>query len=149
MSSLKTRLNDDVKQALRAGDKPRVGTLRMTLAAIKQREVDERVELDDTQVIAVVEKMVKQRRESIKAYQDGGRDDLADKEAAEVEILTVYLPEPLDEAAVAALVDETIAACEASGMQDMGNVMAALKEKAAGRADMSAVSKLVRARLAS
>lgn len=148
MSSLKARLNDDVKQALRAGDKPRVGTLRMTLAAIKQREVDERIELDDPQVIAVIEKMVKQRRESIKAYRDGGRDDLAANEEAEVEMLTVYLPEPLDQAAVATLVDETIAACGATGMQDMGRVMAALKEKAAGRADMSGVSKLVRARLA-
>lgn len=148
MSSLKSRLADDVKQALRAGDKPRLGTLRMALAAIKQREVDDRTELDDADITGVLEKMVKQRRESIQQFESGGRQDLADKEQAEIEVLTAYLPEPLDDAALESLVTEVIASTGASGMQDMGRVMGEIKKRAAGRADMGRVGALVKSRLA-
>jgi len=149
LSSLKSRLSDDVKQALRAGDKARVGTLRMTLAAIKQREVDERIELDDPDVLSVLEKMVKQRKESIRQFVAGNRQDLADIEAAEITILETYLPEQLDEAALEKLVGDVVTEIGASGMQDMGRVMGEIKKRAAGQADMGRVSALVKSRLGS
>ena len=145
--TLKTRLNDDVKTAMRARDKARLGVLRMTMAAIKQREVDERIELSDDDITAVIEKMIKQRRESVRQYRDGGREDLASVEEAEIEVLKVYLPEPLDEAAVGALIEEVIAATGASSMADMGKVMGQIKARAQGRVDMGAVSARIRARL--
>ena len=147
MSTLKSRLADDVKQALRAKDKARVGTLRMTLAAIKQREVDERIELDDPAILSVLEKMVKQRRESIRQFVAGNRQDLADIEAAEIEILETYLPEQLDETALEQLVVNIVNETGASGMQVMGRVMAEIKKRAAGQADMGKVSALVKSRL--
>lgn len=146
--SLKARLNEDVKTAMRARDKARLGVLRMALAAIKQREVDERIELDDGQVTAVFEKMIKQGRESIRQFTDGKREDLAAKEAAEIEILAVYLPEQLDDDAVTALIDDVIAATGAASMADMGKVMGQIKARAQGRVDMAAVSALIRVRLA-
>ena len=149
MASLKSRLSDDVKQALRAGDKLRLITLRMALAAIKQREVDDRIELDDVAITGVLEKMVKQRRESIQQFESGGRQDLVDKELAEIEILKAFLPEPLEESALETLVADVIAESDAAGMQDMGRVMAEIKKRAAGRADMGRVSALVKSRLGS
>ena len=145
--TLRTRLNDDVKTAMRARDKARLGVLRMAMAAIKQREVDERIELGDDDITAVIEKMIKQRRESVRQYRDGGREDLASVEEAEIEVLKVYLPEPLDEAAVDALIEEVIAATGASSMADMGKVMGQIKARAQGRVDMGAVSARIRARL--
>jgi uncharacterized protein len=146
--SVKTRLQDDMKQAMRSGDKARLGTIRMALAAIQQREVDERIELDDTAVLGVIEKMIKQRRESVEQYRAGKRDDLADKETAEIEVLSSYLPEPLGEAELAALIDAAIAATGAESMKDMGRVMAELRPKAQGRADMAVLSATVKAKLA-
>lgn len=146
--SVKTRLKDDMKQAMRSGDKARLGTIRMALAAIQQREVDERVELDDTAVLGVIEKMIKQRRESVEQYRVGRRDDLADKEAAEIDVLSSYLPEPLGEAELAAMIDAAIAATGAASMKDMGRVMAELRAKAQGRADMAVLSATVKAKLA-
>ena len=146
--SLKARLNEDVKTALRARDKARLGVLRMTLAAIKQREVDERIELDDAQVTAVIEKMIKQRRESVRQYREGKREDLATAEEAEIEVLSAYLPEPLDDAAVDALIREALDATGAASMADMGKVMGHIKSAAQGRVDMAAVSAKIRARLA-
>ncbi len=146
--SLKSRLNEDVKTAMRARDKARLSVLRMALAAIKQREVDERIELGDEEVTAVLEKMIKQRRESVRQYREGQREDLASAEEAEIEVLKVYLPEPLDEAAVEALIEEVIAKTGASSMADMGKVMGQIKARAHGRVDMGAVSARIRARLA-
>ncbi|HRP88136.1 MAG TPA: GatB/YqeY domain-containing protein [Gammaproteobacteria bacterium] len=146
--SVKTRLKDDMKQAMRSGDKARLGTVRMALAAIQQREVDERIELDDAAVLGVIEKMIKQRRESVEQYRAGKRDDLADKEAAEIEVLSSYLPEPLDAAELAAMVDAAIAATGAASMKDMGRVMAELRAQAQGRADMAVLSATVKAKLA-
>ena len=146
--SVKTRLQDDMKQAMRSGDKVRLGTIRMALAAIQQREVDERVALDDAAVLGVIEKMIKQRRESVEQYRAGKRDDLADKEAVEIEVLTSYLPEPLGEAELAAMIDAAIAATGATSMKDMGRVMAELRAQAQGRADMAVLSATVKAKLA-
>ena len=146
--TLKERITEDMKSAMRASDKERLSTIRMVQAAIKQREVDERIVLDDTQVLAVLEKMVKQRRESISAFEQGGRADLADKEKAEIQILTAYLPEQLTEAEVDALIQAAIAETGAASMKDMGKVMGAVKAKAAGRADMGAVSARIKAALA-
>lgn len=145
--SLKTRISEDVKQAMRARDKARLSVLRQIGAAIKQIEVDERVVLDDSGVTAVLDKMAKQRRESLEQYTSAGRDDLAAQERFELEILGDYLPEPLDEAALTALIDEVIASSGAAGMQDMGRVMGELKPRVQGRADMKAVSAAVRSRL--
>ena len=145
--TLKERITEDMKSAMRASDKERLSTIRMVQAAIKQREVDERIVLDDTQVLAVLEKMVKQRRESISAFEQGGRADLADKEKAEIQILTAYLPEQLTEAEVDALIQAAIAETGAASMKDMGKVMGAVKAKAAGRADMGAVSARIKAAL--
>ena len=147
MTTLKDRITEDMKAAMRASDKERLSTIRMVQAAIKQREVDERILLDDAQVIAVLEKMVKQRRESIVAFEQGGRADLADKEKAEIALLQSYLPAQLSEAEVDALVKEAIASTGASSMKDMGKVMGAVKAKAAGRADMGAVSARIKAAL--
>ncbi len=145
--TLKERINEDMKAAMRASDKERLSTIRMTQAAIKQREVDERTTLDDAQVIAVIEKMVKQRRESVAQFEQGGRADLAEKEEREIVVLQGYLPEPLSETELDAIIREAIAQSGASSMKDMGKVMAAVKAQAAGRADMGAVSARIKAAL--
>ena len=145
--TLKERITEDMKAAMRASDKERLSTIRMAQAAIKQREVDERTTLDDAQVIAVIEKMVKQRRESIAQFEQGGRADLAAKEATEIELLQGYLPAPLSEAELDAIIREAITVSGASSIKDMGKVMAAVKAKAAGRADMGAVSARIKASL--
>ena len=144
---LKQRIQDDMKTAMKAGDKPRLAVIRLIMAAIKQREVDERVELNDEQVLAVLDKMVKQRRDSIKQYSDAGRDDLASAEQAEVEIIQTYLPEALGEDEIAAIVEQAIAETGASSMKDMGKVMGKVKPQVQGRADMGAVSALVKQKL--
>jgi uncharacterized protein YqeY len=145
--SAKSRLKEDMKQAMRSGDKARLGVIRMALAAIQQREVDERIELDDAAVLGVIEKMIKQRRESVEQFRAGAREDLAAKEAAEIELLSTYLPEPLGEDELAALIDDAIAATGAASMKDMGRVIAQLRAQAQGRADMAVVSARVKARL--
>ena len=145
--SVKERLQQDMKDAMRGGDKRRLGVIRLILAAIKQREVDERTELGDDQVLAVLDKMAKQRRESIDQYGKAGRDDLVEQEQFELDILKTYLPEQLGDAEIDALVDEALAATGASSMKDMGKVMGMLKPRLAGRADMGAVSARIRARL--
>ena len=147
MPSTKERLQDDVKTALKSGDKARLGTLRLVMAAIQQREVDSRETLDDGAVLSILEKMVKQRQDAIVQFERGERGDLVAKETAEIDVIRTYLPEPLDEAAVAALIDAAIADTGAAAPSDMGHVMAEIKSKAAGRADMSQVAQLVRARL--
>ena len=144
---LKQRIQDDMKTAMKAGDKPRLGAVRLILAAIKQREVDERIELDDTQVLAVLDKMVKQRRDSVVQYTAAGREDLASVERFEIEVCQGYLPQPLSEAEVSVLIDTAIAATGAAGMKDMSRVMAQLKPLVQGRADMGAVSALIKQRL--
>jgi hypothetical protein len=144
---LKQRLQDDMKAAMKAGDKRRLGVVRLINAAIKQREVDERVELDDTQVLVVLDKMLKQRRDSISQYEQAGREDLAAQERFEVEICQAYMPAALSDDEIAGLIAEAIDSTSASSMQDMGKVMALLKPKLQGRADMAAVSKQIRARL--
>jgi uncharacterized protein YqeY len=144
---LKQRVQQDMKTAMKAADKRRLGVIRLILAAIKQREVDERIELDDTQVLAVLDKMVKQRRDSIEQYTKAGRDDLAKQESYEVGVCQEYLPEALGEDELKALVDQAIAATAAASMRDMGKVMGQIKPKAQGRADMGAVSDMVKARL--
>ena len=144
---LKQRLQDDMKASMKAGDKPRLGVIRLMLAAVKQREVDERIELTDEQVLAVLDKMLKQRRESIKQYQQAGRQELADQEAFEVGVIQTYLPAALSEAEIAALVSEAIATAGASSIRDMGKVMGQLKPKLQGRADIGAVSALVKQQL--
>jgi uncharacterized protein len=138
-----------MKLAMRSGDKARLGVIRMALAAIQQREVDERIELDDAAVLGVIEKMIKQRRESVEMYRAGAREDLAAKESAEIEVLSAYLPEPLGADELAALVDAAIAATGATSMKDMGRVMAQLRAQAQGRADMAVLSAQVKARLGS
>jgi uncharacterized protein YqeY len=145
--SLKTRITDDMKAAMKAGEKDRLKVLRLIMAAIKQVEVDERKQLDDPAVLSVLEKMVKQRRDSIDQFEKGGRDDLAAIERAEIDALGTYLPEPLSQAELDALIDEAISATGAESMRDMGRVMGAIKAKAAGRADMGAVGARVKARL--
>lgn len=145
---LKQRLTDDMKAAMKGGDKSRLGVIRLINAAIKQREVDERVELDDTQVLAVLEKMVKQRRDSITQYEAAEREDLAAGERFELDIIQGYLPAALSDAEVDAHIDEAMAVTGAGSMRDMGKVMAVLKPKLQGRADMADVSSRVKARLA-
>jgi len=147
--TLKERITEDMKAAMRASDKERLSTIRMVQAAIKQREVDERITLDDAQVIAVLEKMVKQRRESIVHFEQGARQDLADKEKAEIVLLQSYLPAQLTEAEVDAIIRDAIASTGAASIKDMGKVMAAIKAQAAGRADMGAVSARIKAALGS
>ena len=145
--TLKQQLTDDMKAAMRGGDKHRLGVIRLVLAAIKQREVDERIELDDAQVLAVLEKMLKQRRDSVSQYTAAGREDLADVERAEMTVIEAYLPAQLDAAELDALIAAAIVATGASSPRDMGKVMAAVKEKAPGRADMAQVSALIKAKL--
>lgn len=147
MSDLTDRITRDVKTAMKARDKARLGVLRLITAAIKQREVDERIHLDNDQVIAVLEKMVKQRKDSIEQYRKAGRSELAEQEAFEIDIIREYLPEPLSPEAIEALIDEAIAATGASSMKDMGKVMGQLKPKLAGRADMGQVSQTIKQRL--
>lgn len=148
MSDLSTRINDDVKVAMKAKDKPRLGVLRLITAAIKQREVDERITLDDDQVLAVLEKMIKQRKDSIAQYEKAGRDELAQQEAFEIGIIQEYLPEQLSDAEIDALIAEAISSSGAASMKDMGKVMGLLKPQLAGRADMGAVSGKIKAKLA-
>lgn len=145
--SLKSRIAEDMKAALRGRDAPRLGAIRLLLAAIKQREVDDRVEIDDAGVIAVVEKMLKQRRDSIQQYEAAGRADLADVEKHECEVITAYMPQPLSEDEIAAAVADAIRTSGAAGPQDMGKVMGLVKPALAGRADMGRVSAMVKAAL--
>jgi uncharacterized protein YqeY len=146
--TLKERITEDMKAAMRAGEKERLGVIRMLQAAIKQREVDERIVLDDAQVVAAVEKMVKQRREAVAQFEAGGRADLVAKENAEIALLQAYLPAQLGDAELDALIAEAIAQTGASSIKDMGKVMGVVKAKAAGRADMGAVGARIKARLA-
>lgn len=145
--SLKQQITEDMKTAMRAGDTKRRDAIRLLQAAIKQREVDERIELDDAAVVAVIEKMLKQRRDSISQYEAAQRQDLADAEKYEVGVLQTYMPQALSDAEVEGAVVEAIAASGAQGQQDMGKVMALLKPRLAGRADMGKVSALVKAKL--
>ena len=144
---LKQRIQDDVKAAMKAKDKPRLATLRLITAALKQREVDERIELDDTQVLAILEKMIKQRRDSVSQYEAAGRNELAEQELSEIAIIQDYLPAGLSEQEILDMVEEAIASSGASGMRDMGKVMGQLKPKMQGRADMGQVSALVKQKL--
>jgi len=144
---LKQRVQEDMKTALKAGEKRRLGVVRLILAAIKQREIDERIELDDTQVLMVLDKMVKQRRDSVSQYSAAGREDLAEVERYEIEVCQGYLPKALTESEIADLIDAAVAATGATGMKDMGKVMAELRPQVQGRADMGAVSALIKQRL--
>ena len=148
MSTLTARINDDVKAAMKAKDKARLGVLRLITAAIKQREVDERITLNDEQVLAVLEKMIKQRKDSIAQYEKAGRDELAQQEAFEIGIIQAYMPEQLSDDEIDALITEAISSSGAESMKDMGKVMGLLKPKLAGRADMGAVSGKIKAKLA-
>jgi uncharacterized protein len=145
--SLKDRITEDMKAAMRARETERLGTIRMITSAIKQREVDERIQLDDAQVLAIIEKMIKMRKESIAQFQSGGRDDLAAKENSEIELLQTYMPAQLSEADVDALVAEAIAQSGAVSIKEMGKAMALLKQKAQGRVDMAVVSAKLKAKL--
>ena len=145
--SLKQQITDDMKTAMRAKDVARLGAIRLLLAAMKQREVDERIELSDADVVAIIEKMNKQRRDSISQYEAAGRQDLADVEKFEMSVLANYMPQQLSDSEVSAAVAEAIAATGAAGTQDMGKVKGVLKPKLAGRADMGKVSALIKARL--
>ena len=145
--SLKARITEDMKSAMRAGEKEKLATIRLLQAAIKQREVDERIQLDDAQVLSVLEKMVKQRRESITQFEAGGRADLVASEQAELVVLQGYLPEQLTEAELTALINSAIASTGAASIKDMGKVMGVVKGQAAGRADMGKVGALIKARL--
>ncbi|MCQ1059033.1 GatB/YqeY domain-containing protein [Photobacterium sp. DNB23_23_1] len=141
------RLKDEQKTAMKAKDKPRLGTIRLVMAAIKQREVDEKITLTDDDVLAVLTKMVKQRRDSVAQYEAANRQDLADVELAEITVLEEFMPQPLTDDEVAALLDEAIATTGAASMQDMGKLMGVLKPQVQGRADMGKVSQLVKAKL--
>jgi len=145
--SLKQRITDDMKAALRARDSARLSAIRLLVAAIKQKEIDERTELGDAQVLSIVERLIKQRRDSIEQFTAAGRTELAERERFELDVLAAYLPQQADEAEVAAEIDAAIAQVGAAGPQDMGKVMGVLKARLAGRADMAAVSGRVRARL--
>jgi uncharacterized protein YqeY len=145
--SLKDRITEDMKSAMKAGDKDRLKVVRLILAAIKQVEVDTRKQLDDTAVLGVLDKMVKQRRDSVEQFTKGGRDDLAAIEEAEISVVEGYLPAKMDDAELDSLIDEVIAATGAESVRDMGKVMGAIKSKAAGRADMGVVGSRVKARL--
>ena len=145
--SLKERITDDMKAAMRSGEKERLGVIRMITSAIKQREVDERIALDDTQVLSVLEKMIKQRKESVVQFQAGNRPDLVDKEASEITLLQGYLPSQLSDTELDALIAEAITATGAASIKDMGKVMGIIKGKAQGRADMAAVGAKIKAKL--
>ena len=147
MSAIKARLTDAMKDAMRAQEQGRLGVLRMALAAIKQVEVDERIQLDDGRVLAILDKLVKQRQDSARQYSDAGRQELADVELAEIEVLREFLPMPLNDADIDELIEKAIAATDAAGMQDMGKVMGKLKPQIQGRADVGEVSAKVKARL--
>lgn len=147
-ATLKQRIQEDMKTAMKAGEKERLGVIRLILAAIKQREVDERITLDDTQTLAVLDKMLKQRRDSISQYSAAGRQDLADVESAEAVIIQEYLPQALTEAEIDALIDQAITDTGAAGIAGMGKVMGVLKPQMQGRADMAVVSARIKARLA-
>ena len=145
--SLKDRITDDMKSAMRAGEKDRLATIRLALAALKQREVDERIVLDDSQILAVIEKMIKQRKEAITQFEAGGRADLVAKEAAEIVVLQTYLPAQMSDAEIDAVIAEAIASTGATSIKDMGKVMGAVKAKAQGKADMGAVSARIKQKL--
>lgn len=145
--SLKEQITEDMKAAMRAKDTARLGTIRLLIAAMKQKEVDERIELTDVHILAIIERMIKQRKDSISQFEAGGRQDLADAEKAEMEVLSTYMPAALSEAEIQAEVAAAIASAGAAGPQDMGKVMALLKSRLAGRADMTTVSGLVKAAL--
>lgn len=144
---LKTRILDDVKAAMKAQDKPRLATLRLITAAIKQREVDERIEMDDTQVLSVLEKMIKQRRDSITQYEKAGRQELADQEKSEIAIIEDYMPEGLSDEEILAMVESAITETGAASIRDMGKVMGLLKPQLSGRADMGKVGGLIKQKL--
>lgn len=146
--SLKARIQQDMKDAMRGGEKARLAVIRLILAAIKQREVDERIELNDDQLLTVLDKMAKQRRESIEQFTSAGRNELAEQEQYELEVIKTYLPEQLDDAAIDALIEEAMAATGASSIKDMGKLMGLLKPRLQGRADMGAVSGRIKQRLA-
>ena len=146
--TLKAQITEDMKTAMRAKDSARLGAIRLLLAAIKQREVDERIELSDADVIAAIEKMLKQRRDSITAYESAHRHDLADVEKFEVTVLQTYLPQQLTEDEVKAILEQVVVDTGAAGVKDMGKVMAAIKPLVAGRADMGKISGLIKVRLA-
>ena len=147
--TLKERISEDMKTAMRSGEKDRLAVIRLLQAAIKQREVDERITLDDAQVMAVLEKMIKQRKESIVAFEKGARADLVAKETAEIAVLQPYLPAQLSDAELDALIAEAIASTGAASIKDMGKVMGIVKTKAAGKADMGAVGARIKAKLGS
>lgn len=147
MSDTRQRVLDDIKTAMKAGDKPRLATLRLMSAAIKQKEVDERIELDDPAVIAIFDKLLKQRRESIAQYSAAGRDDLVAQEQSEIELIQTYMPAALSETEINDVVTSAIAETSAASVKDMGKVMGLVKPKLQGRADMSIVSKMIRERL--
>ena len=146
--TLKAQLNDDMKTAMKGGDKERLGVIRLINAAIKQREVDERIQLDDTQVLSVLEKMLKQRRDSVSQFQAAGRTDLADKETFEIGVIQSYMPAQLATAEVDAIIAATIAEAGATGPKDMGKVMGLVRPKVAGRTDMGKLSEMIKAKLA-
>jgi uncharacterized protein YqeY len=146
--ALKERITEDMKSAMRSGEKEKLATIRMILAGIKQREVDERIQLDDVQVTSVLEKMIKTRKESVAQFQAGGRTDLVDKENAEIALITTYLPAQLSEPELDALIAEAIASTGATTMKDMGKAMGVIKAKAAGRVDMALVGAKLKAKLA-
>ena len=145
--SLKQQITEDMKCAMKARQTDKLSTIRMLLAAMKQVEVDERVVLDDNRIIAIITKMVKQRQDSVRIYREAGRNDMADKEAAEITVLQAYLPQQLSDAEIAAAVDNAITQTGASGMSDMGKVMGVLKGELAGRADMAVVSRVLKEKL--
>ena len=147
--SLKAKITEDMKAAMRAKDAPRLSAIRLLLAAMKQREVDERIELSDADILGIIEKMLKQRRDSVTQFEAGGRQDLADVEKFEIGVLSGYMPQQLSEAEIAGEVASVLAAAGAKGMQDMGKVMAVLKPRLAGRADMAKVSSVVKDKLGS
>ena len=144
---LKERITDDMKAAMRSGEKEKLGVIRMITSAIKQREVDERITLDDAQVLSVLEKMIKQRKESVEQFKAGNRQDLADKEGAEITLLQGYMPSQLSPAELDQLINDAVAATGAASIKDMGKVMAIIKTKAQGRADMGAVGAKIKAKL--
>ena len=147
--SLKTQLTDDMKAAMKSGDKERLGVVRLINAAIKQREVDERIQLDDAQVLAVLDKMLKQRRDSVSQFQAAGRTDLADKESFEIGVIQSYMPAQLGAAELDAIIAATIAEAGATGPKDMGKVMGLVRPKVAGKTDMGKLSELIKGKLAS
>lgn len=145
--TLKERLTEDMKSSMRSGSKERLGVIRLILAAVKQREVDERIQLDDTQVLSAMEKMLKQRRDSVSQFEAAGRQDLVDQEKFEIGVIAEFLPQPLDEAELAQILDACIAESGAVEARDMGKVMALLKPRVAGRADMQSLAGKIKARL--